>query len=349
MEDNEIDFIEIVKRNLKSNLIIKSYRVLCSLLKEKVRNGDSQKSQFKKWGRYFKWEKVEGSNQIKIIEIFDAPREEVKIEVKKEKYTPDDVKSLEKVNINLLVQSEGNHVTIPKNLLLELLYMVNTNYKKYNYNTIELSEKTNIKKQDIDEFYSLTNKMLKENLVKSLNNLYRKNMIFWKTIWIVKLHKIDSDKEAYREATKNEYEFIMKTKDDVLKKMGLVEEWQVYTYNRWKEYTRRVDEILLDQKNIEFFYEAYDIVMNREKIAREWYNLTEEEKMIEKSSVNSGILEKVLKLAQDRNRRAIEVEDERGRLGVNKDGKIRRRVSSTYMYNYEQLGEMLLDKKTKEL
>jgi hypothetical protein len=221
-------------------------------------------------------------------------------------------------------------------MLFELLHMINKNYVKFNYFTHKLSKKTNISKDIIDEFYELTDDMLKRQSHKALDSLKRKNMIWWKLIL-----RVVQD-QVHREATNDEYEKIMKAKDSVLKEMGFSEEWQVIAFDVWHDYKRRLNSILQNEMQIDYCYEAYDIKLNREKIKDEWLKLSKENKLINQSAVNSGILERILQLAQRRQNEAIEIENERNGFGKNRDEKINMRISNRYIPSYHKLCGMLI-------
>lgn len=63
--------IETVTAALHPGMVIKNYKVLCSLLKEKEKSGGSKQAQLKEWKRFFNFEK--NGHSFLITEIFDSP------------------------------------------------------------------------------------------------------------------------------------------------------------------------------------------------------------------------------------------------------------------------------------
>lgn len=69
----DLDFQQIVTSTLAIGQIHKNYKVVCQVLSQEVKKGDSKKSQLKTWKQYFDWE-MQGQKWI-ITEIYDKPRE----------------------------------------------------------------------------------------------------------------------------------------------------------------------------------------------------------------------------------------------------------------------------------
>ena len=61
--------------NLKVGMTIKNYKLLCEVLEEKVSSGNTKKSQFKEWERYFKYHK--SGNKFIIDEIYAEPKNKI--------------------------------------------------------------------------------------------------------------------------------------------------------------------------------------------------------------------------------------------------------------------------------
>ena len=53
----------------------KNYKILCSVLEDKVKTGKSKQLQQEDWKRYFKWDKK--GHKFIITEIYDKPKEKI--------------------------------------------------------------------------------------------------------------------------------------------------------------------------------------------------------------------------------------------------------------------------------
>jgi hypothetical protein len=56
-------------------LVVKNYKVMCELLDEEVKSGNSKKGQLSEWKRYFDWET--DKQKFIITEIYDEPKERI--------------------------------------------------------------------------------------------------------------------------------------------------------------------------------------------------------------------------------------------------------------------------------
>ena len=63
------------KENLKEGQVFKNRKELCVALNEEYyKQTKSKKAQDKRWKRYFDFDKIEGSNKIRIKKIYDIPK-----------------------------------------------------------------------------------------------------------------------------------------------------------------------------------------------------------------------------------------------------------------------------------
>ncbi|MGL5327748.1 MAG: GIY-YIG nuclease family protein [Peptostreptococcaceae bacterium] len=64
-------------RNIKVGMVVKNYRVMCKILNEPIRDGNSKTSQIKEWERFFCFHK-EGIKFI-IDDIYESPKNKPKL------------------------------------------------------------------------------------------------------------------------------------------------------------------------------------------------------------------------------------------------------------------------------
>src|SRR5690625_1884513 len=180
------DLHKIAQEDLKDGQEFSSKTaMLRSMGLRAARGGRNSELQDNKLRRFINWESVGSTGyKIRVTEIYQQPLPQVETRGGEREIIPH-IKNIENVHINLLVQAKDNQVIVPKGILYELLHMVNHDYRVYNHNTEKLSEKTNISKKVINEFYNKTDQMLKRHNQRALNNLKRKNMIWWNLILVV--------------------------------------------------------------------------------------------------------------------------------------------------------------------
>lgn len=227
-------------RNIDKGIIYKNYKELCEAINEPVKGGSSKEYQLKKWERYFDFEK-EGRKFI-IKNIYDKPKPK---QVTKMTY----VKIIETLILDLLAQDDYETLFLSKNSLLKKLAMINQNYISQKYTKGKLSKRTEISMNEINEFYSLSEKMFKRNIEQALNNLVNKALIDWSDMQMVcrikpsvpmnefnniKITKIDhitedgdfttefenpevKNRMEYSPATDKEIKLIMRIKNDLLR------------------------------------------------------------------------------------------------------------------------------------
>ena len=118
---------------IKKGMNIKNYSVMCELLGEKIKSGNSKISQLKEWSRYFKFNKR--GNQIHIVRIYDEPLQVIdgRAGRKIQRRGGKNINLIEPLLLNLLVKSEtAGDITISRNALYEYLGVINRNFLEYN-------------------------------------------------------------------------------------------------------------------------------------------------------------------------------------------------------------------------
>lgn len=365
--------------NLEVGKIYKNYKVMCEALGVNIEAGNSKKAQLKEWERYFEYTKQ--GNKFIINTIYDEPKEKQDFRNggnNKVKY----IDKIEKLILDLLVQDENNgHVFLSKNKLLQTLKMVNENYSYGKYKPQKLSKYTNVKKEEISDFYEISDDMLQRNLEAALKNLRNKALIVWKTSltigYIETYVPLNEDAEVkatrkqvmdsngdieyvydvaqpakrmvHQKANEIEEKLIIHTEKEVLNTFGFKAIKDVFRYNKSEEFYKRVQSILFEKHNIYLYYNSYEITFNYDHILEEWeefeekLKLLQEEKESTQKELNQNIIDKLNDNAENRHIKAPVKFDETKKL------KYEIRKSDEYLPNYDKLLETLINLNTPSM
>ena len=348
--------------NLKIGMVIKNYKELCSLLGVKTVGGNGKIAQFKELERYVKYHK-EG-NKFIIDEIFEEPKEKNDGRCKG-KYSDD----IQVLILNLLAQSKDKYVLLSTGQLFKKLNMTNANYTVGRRNIPKLSEITEVSEEECYEFYNYTQSALKQKVETALNRLRCKSLAIWiKTYTVVKRdgernslgeikltksNKLDSEnpnktgyfkyKEIHREATNAEASLILDAEKEVMKSMGLEDMQSVFLTGQWKPFKKKVNLILQDDANIEYYYESYKIIFNAKYVTE--YLLKNDELEIIETNLNTNIKDMIITNAENTHDTAITKEYEGDKMS-------RRdwiRAKKDYTNNIEVLTDTVIDKDAKNI
>jgi len=385
--------ISKLKEYVKTSNSIQNYKSLCAILEEKIKTGKSKQLQLEEFARYFRYHK-EG-NKFIIDEIYETPV--IKMNARGGAHnTTEYIKNIENLILDLLLQ-KGNsrtlgfgRVFLSKNQLLKEFEMINDNYVYCKRRIPKLSKFMNIDPETVKEWYDLNDSMLERNLIQALDNLENQCLVLWsreitiaeailmaevledgtniiKTKYIdqyeeeqidYKYYANDEIKLNYREGTDKEKVFIMQTEKDIMKELGCDNSKQkVIQFGLWETFKNKVDDIILKELNIAFYYKSYKILFNEEHVFDAIaddiykYELSKSDKFKEKSILNAEIMSKTIDNASKRHNRAIEAKSKIiGKLKDNdKSQKIERRAGKNYINDNLELGNNLIIKHATDI
>jgi len=378
-----MDIINL-KEYFKTSNTIANYKALCAILKIKVMAGDSKKAQIKELERYFRYHK-EGNKFI-----IDETYSEIlpKIDHRKDgnnvtEYT----KIIENLILDLLVQGGNNkqgfgRVFLSKNQLFKEFHMINDNYVYCKRRILKLSKFMNINKETVEEWYDLNDDMLERNLQQALNSLENQSLISWDKeltvaeaipmaqvtkygTEIVKRKYIDQyDEEQidykyraddeiqlnYREGTDKEKAFIKKIEKDIMNELGCDSKQMIIKLGMWETFKSKVDDIVLKELNIAFYYKSYKILFNEKHISEaidDIYGkceLVEDEKISSKYLLNLDIMDRTITNAEKRHENAIKEKNKIiGKMKNDIKGqRTKRRSTENYLGDNIELGNNLI-------
>lgn len=312
---------------IKEGDVFKNYKELCAALGEKVKNGTSKKAQLKEWDRFFKV-KNNGGYSLLIDKLYKEPLEKEDGRSKGGN-SLQYIDLLEKLILDLIVNSEDEKLNFSKNTFMKKLKMVNDSYTYGKYYPHRASKELKIKKEELDDFYGNSDLMLNRNLMLAINRLENKSLItFNKKLGIgvartninknvsgnikgtiiededgygdvvtnFSLEKATSQK-SHRIATDKEINFIRDTERKHLILMGANSKKDVFSQGKQSEFYRKVINELFDERNIFTYYTTYEILFNPNYILDEWMRqeieITGKTREVIQSELNKSIVERL--------------------------------------------------------
>lgn len=356
---------------LKVGMEVKNYKVLCELIGEDVKAGDSKKYQVRNWERYFSYSKK--GQKFKINEIYDTEKD--KIDNRSNGNNCIYSKHIQKLILDMLAQEENDgEIFLSTNQILRKLEMINDNYALGKRNIPKLSELLKVDKNVVADFYEYTHIKLKTALESALRSLENKSMIYWTTdiqICVSKVDvevnilgepKIENGKPCYkinnihRPATKAEIQLILKVEKDKLKSMGLETKQDVKIRNKMKQFFKEVNNELKEIANIDYYYKCYRIITNKESLLK---RLSRSEKTETFNTLNGIVMDQVNKTIDVKHDNVyekfkdvkeiiplIDMKSDTQHI-INKTDVVR--LSDTYVKEAKKISKTVIDRKYRNL
>ena len=169
--------IVIKLENLEVGMILKNYKELCKVLEvEYIQGGYSRQKQMAWFNEYFSYEK-EGHRFI-ITEIYDKEVEPMK-DNRGGGNSYEYVDNIERLILDILVQSPKGTIFLSKNKFFHALEMVNVNYLDTKQRVTKLSKYLKMNEGDVQEWFDTTGGVLERSLETALKNLRNQSLIIW--------------------------------------------------------------------------------------------------------------------------------------------------------------------------
>jgi hypothetical protein len=219
--------------------------------------------------------------------------------------------------------------------------------------------------------------MLKRNLEKALENLRNQALIMWSSELtvcelvpigineqkqILDINKNISEDEFgeklieykinnsityyHREATREEKKFILRTERETMESMGCDNKQQIIRNNMWSEFKERVDDIILEELKIGYYYNSYKIICNEDHIVKQRNKLLEklskEEREFHCQILNNDIVKRLHNNIEKKQLRAKKKDNEM--FGKHSNKNITRRIEDTYISDNDKLVDTLINK-----
>lgn len=248
---SQILLSEINISNLAVGMIVKNYRAMCALLGEAVKTGNAKKSQMKTWERYFRYEKVKGSQKMVITEIFEQPKEKV------DKRTDGVyVKSIEVILLHELAKRKDYTATFTKNALWHRLGMVNDNYKKISTADLKTLDDC-ITDFEINHFYQRADSRLTGILKTALDSMQKR--------WVIEYtsqYRIVDCNGNRRVAEDIEILNIITLKKKVAHMLGCNDEREIFLKMKTAEFYKILNHYYFHYFNWKYVYKEYKLIFN---------------------------------------------------------------------------------------
>jgi hypothetical protein len=305
---------------LSAGQIIKNYKELCLELEMEIKSSkDTKNAQFKELARFCKYSR--SGNKFIIEEIYDSPLPKVDNRGKSEGSRNNNNvygESIQLLISDLLAQCKNGHLSISRGKLLFLINMINENYRVCGENVKKLSKYADIEESIIYDFYNTNNSNFKSAVETALKQLMDKRIIWFDTITKV----YDTEKDTHRSATAKEKEIILDYEKKVLDDLGYKQVSIVRKSKDWKIFKVRVKDFLTKETTIEYYYQAYDIVVNDkylEEERKELYDLLlkSDQRTFYKNKLNITVQKRIIEYAQKRKIKASNIDDKKFRKSKN--------------------------------
>ncbi len=311
----------------------KNYKDLCIQMGLEIKKStNSKKAQFKELSRYCKYSK--SGQKIIIEEVFETVHD--KVDMRYKSIYRDVVQLL---IADLLAQRKGR-ITISKSKLMTAIGMVNLNYNECKQNIPKLVTYTEINKNVIFDFYNTSASSFSWIIESSLDDLMDRRVIMYKKV-IKVAELIDKGEELYnfsnRIADNYETETIMRIEKETLEELGYIQISQVRMSKNWNKFKVITKKKAKYELGIEYYYTAYDIIVNDDYIEKERNKLAsllleKVKREQSKEELNNLIYDNVIKNAEKRHSK-----------GFTNGKKAKMRTSTDYIDYIKQLSDLLID------
>lgn len=269
----------IINENLTEGLVVKNYKELCALLKQKPveTGGNAKKAQIKEFERYFNYKKV--GHKFIIKEIYDKPLPKVDGRTKGNNSIY--IKYIETILLRYLSKQKHFTCTLKKTEIWLLLGMVNEKYSRISEKELEKID-SQMTSYEINNFYQRCNQKLSSILTSALKSLSRRCLISYsEQLMIVDINFKSSI------ATDEEIRLIDAIKRNILVEMGFEDIVQVFCKFKNEEFYKKVNAKLLELYQWRYTFKQYKIIYTHENIVEA---MTQQEIELEKISLNQEII-----------------------------------------------------------
>lgn len=266
---------------LEVGQMFKNYKAICEWLNVEPSAGNSKTAHIKEFERYCKYHK-NGQKYI-IDEVYDNPLP--KIENRGSDGNSKYYDNIEITLLYLLQRERKRTIVMSVGKILEVMNMINQNYRIVKNNIEESSEILNVSKENMYLFFNTYHSPLINIFRNNLKTMANKSLVYYNDCQMVAklkaqpvlnelgeivlnnkgIAKIES-KEIHTIATEEEYELILKCEKEILDNMNYKDKQAIFLAGRWQEFNNKVTEKLYERGNIKYYYDAFKIICNRDGI-----------------------------------------------------------------------------------
>lgn len=315
---------------LKQGMEFKNYKALCEFLGVKPKTGKAKQLQMLDLERFVELHKI--GNKIIVDEVLTMPAEknDKRKDPKKISNNSTYSKDIQSLIVSLLAGTEGHAVYLPVNRMLRVLDMVNCNYSEAKKAIPKLSEITQVPEAYCYDFFNNNNIQLKKKIETALKGLANRALVSYKQSISVcvlvsdieftstgdikvnpksKNECVGAYHREHREATELEEKMILRAKEEVLEEFKCSTLQYVFLTGRWAEFQKKVNALLLERANIEYYYDCYKIIYNADSINKAYLKQLElEERALISNNLNKNIVKMINKNTATIHARAVKKE-----------------------------------------
>ena len=348
-----------------NNLIVGQeykYKELCELIGIEPKTGNTKNSQLKELATVVNYEK--NGVRFLIKEIYREKKEKMdKRRNGNNTVFADDFRNL---MIYMLHKNRTESMLMSKGAMYKAMNLVNENYLIARSNISKLSEIVELPQEAIYEFYDYNGSKLRDTLERNLRHCRSRSLLLFESVVAVAVydtivayndlnkpivdykgelvHNIDV---VYREATHEEKQIILKFENEVKEEMGLKDNQEIKIKKKWKYFKQEVENKLKQANtNIKFYYEAYKLTWNNDKIDSE-YKLLNLNLSDLKTNLNNNMIESINKSTVKRHDKAKKQFLIEGNQFKQK--KLLRQKSEGYVSGHKKLTSVLISEKAESL
>lgn len=364
---------------IELNILYKSYKSVCEVLEEKVKTGNSKKSQVEEWNRYFKINR-EGNGFI-FIEKYEVAIAKVNNMIGKcgkSKGSRNNSnlygKYIEKLVLDILVQKyridKETKIYSSRDKMLRSLNIINDNYSFGKFNRGILGDFIEADNENVKEFYQLNNRNLYETVERAFKALANKCLVNWEIVTTVAIDVKDEDRviigydnkpikmtEEHRTMNEEERDIIFEAERKVFVEMGIEDKKDAFLHDRYKEFNDKVCKILVETSNIMYYYKSYDILFHKD-VTRELtkintYLLEQEKRQQIKITLNGIISDSMIINCKKRHDKALvekkeHIGDWTSRKEQYLEVKLNRRIDDNYIEDNQKIIDNVINFNTPD-
>lgn len=318
----------------------------------------TKNSLLKKLASYCEYEetKIGVNKAYKIIKIHDDIKEVVDKRTKgNNSIFTEDFKT---ILIETLYNDKSEEKLISKSSLFRVANLINDNYKLGRNKKIKLAELLNIPKKTIDDFYDESFVKMRKTVESCLKSCRSSSIFEYEEVVAVCIYEanvhenmfnkpivtngkdISSNiRETYREATKEEKQFIIRCENEMKAELGFAKNTSnntLYAHRKYDAFKQGVkDKFKNSNSNIKFAYRAYKLTWNNDLIEELYEKHCSTENLIHsKKKINENMIKSINKTNKTREKHMI-------------NGKIN--IIENFIEDNNKLIETLVDKKADSI
>jgi hypothetical protein len=323
--------------NISEGQIFKNYKELCAEINQPIKTGKSKQLQLLDWERFFEFSR--SGNSFIINKIYETPIEKVDNRGKSEGSRRSIYGNAAQLLITDLLARSNGYITISKSKLMLSIGMINLNYGGCSQQIKKLAKYIDMNEKFIYDFYNINNGNFTRIIETALNNLEDKSIIIYNKI----IKVCEQGRYSPRKATKWEETQILECEKEILEELGFENKSEVRVSNKWIKFRQGVQSKLNERTDIKYYYQAYEITVNKKYIEQErnkLANLLLKQVVRDETlnNLNLTIIEHFISNSKERHENGFT------------SGKLSKiRLDKNYIDNMKYLASLLIDKKAPRI